>query len=91
MSHAAAPYSIEERIVCGETLWIAIRARGAEWSWLTPKEAVAIARAWLEKYDQAENQANHTFSGIMQEEASSAGKALAFAGTQPSLCHANEQ
>ena len=52
-TNAVGPYAIEERIVRGETLWIAIRARGAEWSWLTPQEAVAIALAWLEKYGQA--------------------------------------
>jgi hypothetical protein len=52
MSRAAAPYLIEERIICGETRWIAIRARGAEWSWLTPDEAVIIGRAWIEKYGQ---------------------------------------
>jgi hypothetical protein len=52
MSDEVAPYSNEERIL-GETLWVAIRARGAEWSWLTPEEAVRIGRAWLEKYDQA--------------------------------------
>jgi hypothetical protein len=54
MSHLASPYLIEERIITGETRWIAIRARGAEWSWLTPDEAVVIGRTWLEKYDQAE-------------------------------------
>jgi hypothetical protein len=53
MSDLAAPYLIEERI-CGETCWIAIRARGADWSWLTPDEAAIIGRAWLEKYNQAE-------------------------------------
>ncbi len=50
MSHAVGPYSVEERLVHGETRWIAIRARGAEWSWLTPEEAAAIGRAWVEKY-----------------------------------------
>jgi hypothetical protein len=47
MSHA---YSIEERAISADTIWIGIRARGAEWSWLTPEEAVAIGRAWLERY-----------------------------------------
>jgi hypothetical protein len=50
MSHAIGPYSVEERTVQGETRWIAIRARGAEWSWLTPEEAAAIGRAWVERY-----------------------------------------
>ena len=50
MSHAVGPYSVEERLVQGETRWIAIRARGAEWSWLTPEEAAAIGREWVERY-----------------------------------------
>ncbi len=50
MAHAVGPYSVEERAVHGETRWVAIRARGAEWSWLTPEEAVAIGRTWVEKY-----------------------------------------
>jgi len=50
MSHAVGPYSVEERLVHGETRWIAIRARGAEWSWLTPEEAAAIGREWVERY-----------------------------------------
>ena len=27
-----------------------IRARGAEWSWLTPAEALQLGRLWVEKY-----------------------------------------
>ena len=54
VSHAVAPYSIEERTIGGDTLWVAIRARGAVWSWLTPEEAVAIGRVWIDKYDPAE-------------------------------------
>lgn len=39
----------------GGTKWIAIRARGAEWSWLTPQEAVELARYWLNSHsDTAE-------------------------------------
>jgi hypothetical protein len=53
-----APYSIEERVLPGDTRWIAIRARGAEWSWLTPEEAVALGRILLAKYDQAETTAH---------------------------------
>lgn len=49
-----ASYSIEERTMGDATRWIAIRARGAEWSWLTPDEAAIIGRAWLEKYGQGE-------------------------------------
>lgn len=51
MSHTEGSYSVEEHSVSGETLWIAIRARGAEWSWLTREEAAAIGRTWVEKYD----------------------------------------
>ena len=40
----------EERIVQGETVWVAIRARGAEWSWLTPAEAARLGQQWVEKY-----------------------------------------
>jgi hypothetical protein len=50
MSHTVGSYSVEEHSVSEETLWIAIRARGAEWSWLTPEEAAAIGRTWVEKY-----------------------------------------
>ena len=54
MPQAVGPYSVEERVVAGgtghETSWVAIRARGAEWSWLTPAEAASIGRAWVEKY-----------------------------------------
>lgn len=46
----ALPYSVEERLVHGDSRWVAIRARGAEWSWLTPEEAAEIGRAWVEKY-----------------------------------------
>lgn len=28
----------------GDTTWIAVRARGAEWSWLTQDDAVRLAR-----------------------------------------------
>ena len=48
--NAAAPYAVEERLVSGDTTWIAIRACGAEWSWLTPQEAAAIGRQWAERY-----------------------------------------
>ena len=52
MAHAVGPYSVEEREVHGETRWVAIRARGAEWSWLTPEEALAIGRRWVEQYGE---------------------------------------
>ena len=50
MSVAISVYSVEERIVHGDTVWVAIRARGAEWSWLTSAEAAQLGRLWVEKY-----------------------------------------
>jgi hypothetical protein len=32
------------------TRWIAIRARGAEWSYLTPEEAADLGKQWVEQY-----------------------------------------
>jgi hypothetical protein len=45
------PLAVEEH-VHGETAWVAVRSRGAEWSWLTPDEAVELGRAWIEKYSR---------------------------------------
>lgn len=45
--------SVEEH-VHGDTVWVAIRARGAEWSWLTPQEAARLGREWVERYGTAE-------------------------------------
>ena len=42
--------SVQERVV-GDVRWVALRARGADWSWLTPQEAVELAREWRERYD----------------------------------------
>ena len=50
MSEAMSSYSVEERIVQGDTVWVAIRARGAEWSWLTPAEGARLGRQWVERY-----------------------------------------
>jgi hypothetical protein len=50
MSQAISAYTVEERVIQGETVWVAIRARGAEWSWLTPAEAARLGRQWVEKY-----------------------------------------
>ena len=44
-----APLVVEEH-KHGETVWVALRARGADWSWLTPEEAVRIGREWIDKY-----------------------------------------
>ncbi|WP_428488127.1 hypothetical protein [Rhodopila sp.] len=41
--------AVEEH-VHGKTVWVALRARGADWSWLTPDEAVRLGREWIEKY-----------------------------------------
>ena len=49
MSDAVAPYQVEERLV-GETRWVAIRARGAEWSYLTTEEAADLGRNWVERF-----------------------------------------
>jgi hypothetical protein len=48
MSHAGL-LAVEEH-VHGDTVWVALRARGADWSWLTRDEAVRLAREWLDKY-----------------------------------------
>ena len=50
MASAIGPYLVEERLVDGETAWVAIRARGAEWSWLTPAEAARLGREWVSRY-----------------------------------------
>ncbi len=41
--------TVEEH-VHGDTLWVAVRARGAEWSWLTPEDALRLARHWMASY-----------------------------------------
>ena len=51
MSHRSQ--LLVEEHVHGETVWIAVRARGAEWSWLTPEEAVRLGRQLLEQYGPA--------------------------------------
>jgi hypothetical protein len=43
------PVSVEEQ-VHGDTLWVALRARGAEWSWLTPEDALRLAAHWMAAY-----------------------------------------
>jgi hypothetical protein len=53
MVHASSRFSVEERVVHGETVWVAIRARGADWSWLTAAEAAQLGRLWVEKYGGA--------------------------------------
>jgi len=52
MLDAAGPFGVEveETSVNGETRWVTIRARGAERSHLTPREAALIARDWTARY-----------------------------------------
>jgi hypothetical protein len=60
MPVAVSCYTVEERIVQGDTVWVAIRARGAEWSWLTPAEAARLGRQWVEKYGNQQQAASST-------------------------------
>jgi hypothetical protein len=46
MSH---PTMVDER-VHGETVWAAVRPRGADWSWLAPEERMRIGRHRIEQY-----------------------------------------
>jgi hypothetical protein len=48
--------AVEEH-VHGDTVWVALRARGADWSWITPQEAVRLGRELIEKYSDAAPQA----------------------------------
>jgi len=48
------PVMIEERHYSG-SVWIAIRARGAEWSLFTPDEAARIGRELLDRYGAAQD------------------------------------
>jgi hypothetical protein len=47
----SAALAVEERHY-GDKTWVALRARGAEWSMLTPDEAIQLAKSWLEKYSK---------------------------------------
>jgi hypothetical protein len=42
-------FAIEEHEL-GGTVWVAIRARGSDWSWFTRDEAARVGRNLLEKY-----------------------------------------
>jgi hypothetical protein len=53
MMSQSTPLVVEEH-VHGETVWVAVRSRGADWSWLTPQEAVQLGREWIEKYSNAQ-------------------------------------
>jgi hypothetical protein len=43
MPHPAI--AVEEHVI-GDTPWVAVRARGADWSWLTRDEAVRLGQQW---------------------------------------------
>ncbi len=51
MTQSIGSYSVEEHVQ-GGTLWVSIRARGSEWSWLTEDEAAAIGRRWAAQYSR---------------------------------------
>lgn len=53
MRDGVAPYQVEERLLAGETRWVAIRARGAKWSYLTPAEAADIGKQWVKRFGAA--------------------------------------
>ena len=57
MPEAMSSDPVEERIVQAETwrVWVAIRARGAEWSRLTPAEAARIGQQWVDNYGSSQN------------------------------------
>jgi len=42
-----SPVAVEEQEYRGTT-WVALRARSPMWTWLTPDEAVEIAKVWLD-------------------------------------------
>lgn len=44
--------AVEEH-VHGETVWVALRSRGADWSWMTPDEAVRLGQALIDRYSPA--------------------------------------
>jgi hypothetical protein len=44
--------AVEEH-VHGDTVWVAVRARGADWSWLTPEDALHLAQHWMASYGGA--------------------------------------
>jgi hypothetical protein len=44
------PFATVQEHRYGDTVWVAIRARGADWSWLTQEEAAGLGRQWVEKY-----------------------------------------
>jgi hypothetical protein len=49
MTQTFGSVSVEERLH-GDTHWVALRARGAEWSWLTRDDALLLAKYWIATY-----------------------------------------
>jgi hypothetical protein len=52
MAQSIGSVIVEEKVM-GDTRWVALRARGAEWSWLTPDDALLLARHWMAAYGSA--------------------------------------
>ena len=42
-----------EELKVGDVLWVKVRARGAETSYLTPQEAARIGQEWVKRYGSA--------------------------------------
>jgi hypothetical protein len=51
MTQINGSVTVEER-QAGDTTWVAVRARGADWSWLTRDDALRLARHLLETYGE---------------------------------------
>jgi hypothetical protein len=49
MTNNFGSVAVEEHLH-GGTQWVAVRARGADWSWLTPDDALRLAQHWLATY-----------------------------------------
>jgi hypothetical protein len=54
MTQTFGAVSVEEHLH-GDTKWVAVRARGAEWSWLTPDDALLLAQYWMATYGASTN------------------------------------
>jgi hypothetical protein len=52
MTQTIGSVTVEER-QAGDTTWVAVRARGADWSWLTRDDALRLARHLIEMYDDS--------------------------------------
>lgn len=57
MTFVCPPYVETMTHVAGDTEWVGVRARGAEWSWFTPAEAAALGRYWADTYANTLNPA----------------------------------